>query len=95
MNKFYIECLFYGFITLIMGKTIIKIIFDYNKNELNNFYILYKKIKKYYIIDILLLFIGILLFLLFEYIDINNWYCKKICADNKCQITCTLPLKNN
>lgn len=93
MNKFYIECLLYGFITLFIGKTIINILFHYNKNELNEFFLLYKKINKYFIIEITLFCIGIILFLLFEYIQINKWYCEKVCADDKCHIVCKIPIK--
>ena len=67
MNNIFIESICYGLTTLIISIIIINIIFNYHQEYFKDFYEIYLRLKKYYIIEITLFFIGIILYIFFEY----------------------------
>jgi len=70
MNNIFIESICYGLTTLIISTIIINIIFNYHQEYFKDFYEIYLRLKKYYIIEATLFFIGIILYIFFEY----NYY---------------------
>ena len=78
----------YGLISVILGNYLGNNILKYNKNELKNYIDIIYLLKKYYIFHLFLFFLGIIIYFILEIININKWYCQKICIGNKCFEIC-------
>lgn len=93
MKKLVLESLVIGLITTILGNLVLKILLKFNtyeKNDsLNNNL---EKINNIYLIHLSLFFTGVLIHVILEYIGLNDWYCKKVCAGDKCKIVCEKPI---
>jgi len=85
------ESLIIGIITIFCGLFIEKIVNIFGSDEIKetNFFYRYKKSILFYV---LLFIIGISIHIFIKYAQINDWYCKKVCDKENCQIMCTLPI---
>ena len=81
--------LIYGIISIIFGNILINYIIDHNKYELKNYIDIIYLLKKYYIFHILLFIFGIIIYFILEIINLDKWYCQKICIGDKCMRICT------
>ena len=88
MNNYIIQSICYGLSTIIICEILINIIFNNREQELKKYIILYNKLDKYYIKYIIFFLMGVIFFLILEYINLNKWYCNKLCANNKCVKVC-------
>ena len=95
MNKVVCECVIIGFITLIIGNIITKLLFKFNdSNENESMDATLVKYSNSYIFHIILFLTGVILHLLLEYIGLENWYCEKVCMKDKCNMVCVKPVTN-
>lgn len=87
------EMILIGSITIIFTLIVITTIYYLGDEDIKRNNILYNsrnRIKFY----ILLFTIGILLYIGLQTLDINNWYCDKVCDINGCNIICKIPINN-
>lgn len=85
------ECLVIGFVTVISGVIIQKIVSKFAEEDVasNNLFCN----NKYNVSFWLLLFaIGVFIHLIVLYVDVNSWECQKVCTEDVCKIICMIPV---
>lgn len=85
------ESLIIGFITIICGLIIQKIVELYGENEIKDTNI-FNKYKHNILFYITLFSVGIMIHIFVKYAEINEWYCEKKCIDGACEVLCHLPI---
>ena len=94
MNPFILNGISTGLFTAIFGSIFFSIIINSqikkskDKLWINN---KLKILKKYKIIESIFFLLGVAVYLLLEYFDVNKWYCEKVCIGDKCQTKCIKP----
>jgi hypothetical protein len=87
------ESIVIGFICIIAGFIVHKIVYRYGCDEIkktNMFYVNRNNIIFY----VILFIIGISIHGLVKYAQINEWYCEKECVNGICEVICHLPINN-
>ncbi len=99
MQKLIVESVGVGIITALIGSIIARILVKFNQvddNEVLNETVTstLEKWRKNYMMEISLFLTGVLIHLVLEYVGLNSWYCKKECAQGKCEMVCRKPVSN-